>query len=809
MLLPMMLPKDFNWETYLEINEDLKKKKLDKSKAEIHYSKHGLKENRKYKYELPNDFIWTIYLEVNKDLKEKITIQENAVKHYLKFGIKEKRKYKVSIPNNFDWETYLVINPDVKEYGYDTEEKSKYHYLTYGFFENRTFAWSMDILQNYIKDEDNLFEKITGNNESFHLSNNNSEIDFLVSKNDVQDYSVEDNQYSELEYKNIKSINEEVCSYIKNKLNDIYTDSFILIIDFPNMGGGAQQFISSILSNYKKKQTFIILRNVKNKLEISINDDYIIDKNMDEMEIINYIEIHKDKISKIFINHTSRHNESLLNKIFELGKEITTVTHDYYLICNQPQPFYHEINKCLRPKETNYVSKCDTIIMQNKLNYGIFEPFLNDKNKVVISSLPDCRKSLNKIITNNKKIVIGIIGLISNKKGSLLLRHIIQKFEKEKEEEVEIINFGSLNLTYKNSFRYKDLEEFNELLIQYQPNLLIETSLWPETYSYTLSLAMLTQLPILSVKKNFYGVVQERLSRYNKAYFFNNFLEVKNLIYKVKQDYFYTVEPVFYYNSFWDNYFIDSISSKDKKEVKIKDINFKNIENKNVVFITSKIHVSKNKFSYIDNRSIYTSEERLIQTIETIESIRKYIPDSYIILFDNSVFNPLEKSILKKLSDSFINIVDNEELNFYTDICEIKAISDISQQNAFLDLFLNSENNVFLSSIKHFFKISGRYLVNSDFDFNKYDNDKNIFKRNNTILKKEYFYTCFYKLNKNILMEYHDKLKKLLKINFDEWKGELDCEVILPNLMKENITEEKGFMGITQRVAVWNDTSKI
>jgi hypothetical protein len=115
-------------------------------------------------------------------------------------------------------------------------------------------------------------------------------------------------------------------------------------------------------------------------------------------------------------------------------------------------------------------------------------------------------------------------------------------------------------------------------------------------------------------------------------------------------------------------------------------------------------------------------------------------------------------------------------------------------------------------SIKHFFKISGRYLINSDFDFHKYDNDKNIFKRNNTITKKEYFYTCFYKLNKNILMEYHDKLKMLIKTDISELEKEyknLDCEVLLPNLIKESITEEKGFLGITQRVAVWNDTSKV
>lgn len=99
--------------------------------------------------------------------------------------LKKKRKYKVSIPNNFDWETYLILNPDIKEHGYDTEENAKYHYLTYGFFENRTYSWSMDILENYINDEENLFEKITGNNDSLPSLDKN---DFLVNKNNVKDF---------------------------------------------------------------------------------------------------------------------------------------------------------------------------------------------------------------------------------------------------------------------------------------------------------------------------------------------------------------------------------------------------------------------------------------------------------------------------------------------------------------------------------------------------------------------------------------------------------------------------------------------
>jgi hypothetical protein len=45
------------------------------------------------------------------------------------------------------------------------------------------------------------------------------------------------------------------------------------------------------------------------------------------------------------------------------------------------------------------------------------------------------------------------------------------------------------------------------------------------------------------------------------------------------------------------------------------------------------------------------TEERFLQTLETINSIREYIPNSYIILFDNSNFNLFEKITLIKLTN--------------------------------------------------------------------------------------------------------------------------------------------------------------
>lgn len=793
----MALPNDFNWIIYLDLNEDLKSKIIDKIKAEKHYLKHGIRENRKYKVEIPSDFDWKLYLDLNKSLKEKISTEENAKKHYIKYGFKEKRNYKVAIPSNFDWTAYLSINPDVKEHQYDTEEKAKFHYLNYGFFENRTYLWSLDAFQFIIKKEDCLVEKLIGDVDTKTL-----DINTITSKLNIKDY-LKDEKYTFLEYNSIKNLYNNVTDYCKNKLLDLYVESFILIIDFPNLGGGAQQFMNAIISNYKKNNNFLIIRNNNdNSIEISVNDNYVLNTKMDVSNTIHFIESNKHKINKIFINHISNHSFELLDKLFQIGKEVTTITHDYFLICYHAQPYYHEISTNLR--NNSYITKCNNIITQNKNNLIKFQPFISNSN-IIISPLPDLRNSLHRISTNNTKIVLGVIGSISKLKGANLIHKLIQLYENN--ENIEIIVFGKINLNYPKCFQYKDIYELNELLVTHKPNLLLETSLWPETYCYTLTLAMLTQLPILSLKKKFNSVIEDRLSSYNKTHFFRNIHELENLIFTLKkQDYFFTIDPKFHYNSFWDSYFLDSVSQQEFLTIQnSNDLLFKNIKDKNIILITSKIYVSNQTFSYTSRRSIYSAEERFIQTIETIQSIRDFIPDAYIILFDNSVFPLFEKTVLSKLCDCFINIVDDDTLNYFTDENKIKAYADISQQVAFLDLFISKAE---ISLIKHFFKLSGRYLINKDFNYQKYDNNKNVFKRNLTISKKDYFYTCFYKLEKSFLPEYHKLLKPFINGNKDQLQ-DIDCEILLPKLFSDKITEIPDSLGITQRVAVWNDLSNI
>ena len=101
--------------------------------------------------------------------------------------------------------------------------------------------------------------------------------------------------------------------------------------------------MNTILKKYKYKQTFLIVRKISGLLNFTINDDYELDTNFNDNEGIQFLKENKNKILKIFINHTLFHSIYFLNSLIKLEKDITTITHDYYLINDNPQPYFHEI----------------------------------------------------------------------------------------------------------------------------------------------------------------------------------------------------------------------------------------------------------------------------------------------------------------------------------------------------------------------------------------------------------------------------------------------------------------------------------
>ena len=303
---------------------------------------------------------------------------------------------------------------------------------------------------------------------------------------------------------------------------------------------------------------------------------------------------------------------------------------------------------------------------------------------------------------------------------------------------------------------------------------------------------MITGVPILYQKKQYPSVVADRLCKYDKSYSFDNidFL-INNISWLTnkRQKWFHTIDTKIYFNEYWDSYF---------------GINA--LESKNIVFISSKVIVSTNKFNYSGSRSIYTTEERYEQTLKTIESIRHYIPNSYIILFDNSDFDEKQYSELKTKCDLFLNVCNDVDVYEYTNNKIYKLYGELAQ-TAYVLKYI-SEN---LGHLKfdNFFKISGRYWINESFNYNSYINNNNIFKRKPDVTDRRYYYTSFYKISNKKFRGFVDLIVGMFNESktHNEFDG-YDWEVLLSKKMNFDFIELPN-LGITENIAVWRQQTEI
>ncbi|MFA5166931.1 MAG: hypothetical protein WC530_00210 [Candidatus Omnitrophota bacterium] len=151
------LPSDFDWETYIQNYEDLRRAGIDTEKeAQQHWLEFGKNEKRSYRRipvppagtnePLPPDFDWETYINNYGDIQRAdIHTREQAVEHWLTIGRKEGRTYRkipyqpASLRPDFDWQTYVNNYEDLRAAGIDTKEKAIEHWLKQGKREGRTY----------------------------------------------------------------------------------------------------------------------------------------------------------------------------------------------------------------------------------------------------------------------------------------------------------------------------------------------------------------------------------------------------------------------------------------------------------------------------------------------------------------------------------------------------------------------------------------------------------------------------------------------------------------------------------------------
>ena len=675
-----------------------------------------------------------------------------------------KNIYLIILKNIKDINKIILINPD----------KTLHIFLNY-LEELINFNYNINFKNNFIYNLDN------------DININISDIDLFLSKNIMipeytELYKLSNGGFTAIlpSYDIIKYFKKYSMDKFNNILKDEKTN--ILVFDFVFSRGGTYIYLQNIIAKYKNNINFIIIKGTyqDNKYLLSLNDYYYIDTfSISEFKL--FYEKIKDDISNIFINSLSTFSEDMIKFIFNLkNKYLIGISHDFSVKYNKSQ---------ILPNETrihNNLIKYDLIITQTSITSKI----LDLTNNITIQ-MPDYYKYESLIKTNNKKINIVVIGNISEIKGILILKEFINYLENNNLN--KIYNFKILGTSWpylqEYTESYYDIDDLNNKLINYKPNIILETSIWQETWSYTLTLAMTMNLPILYYKKNFINNISYRLNDYNKAYEWDKYEYLCNLINIYKQDYFFTIKNEITFPSFYDSLFNDNY-----------------IEN--LVIITSKIIVNeKIGFSYSDKRSIYTYEERINDTIKTIESIKnKFKNKKYkILLIDDS---KLKNDDLKKLEekvDIFLHQKIIPNIDYYTNISTTKGFGEAKQQQIVNNWIM--ENNI---TFKNLFKITGRYIFNDNFKYGNFDNYKCNFKLAVEVINKnphvkDYYYTSLFKIHYNYVEIFNKAINNIVNdenliINSYGYENVLPVQLLKYN--SDSILNIST-LGITQNISVW------
>jgi len=184
-------------------------------------------------------------------------------------------------------------------------------------------------------------------------------------------------------------------------------------------------------------------------------------------------------------------------------------------------------------------------------------------------------------------------------------------------------------------------------------------------------------------------------------------------------------------------------------------------EHKTTFIITSVIHFSQKKVLGSSLRSVFSPEDRTVQTLNTIRSIRAKVPGAFIIL--------LEMGKNRNIAEELIGAVDK-----YVFIGQ-KTLVRWAVNGKFRGLGeavgLITAKKDLNTGADFFFKISGRYLLNEHFDTTQWQHD--LFSARKY---SEDISTRLYGFNRKFFGEWQNALKRSL---FQLYRG-MSLEEVLP-----------------------------
>lgn len=162
------------------------------------------------------------------------------------------------------------------------------------------------------------------------------------------------------------------------------------------------------------------------------------------------------------------------------------------------------------------------------------------------------------------------------------------------------------------------------------------------------------------------------------------------------------------------------------------------IKSRSIIFlVTSCINVSATPLFRNTARSIFSSSERFTQTCETLESIRKKVPDALVILLENSVLNDEQTLVFKSIADWLVLFGDDNE-SVLLSHGPYKGAAEVYMLGSLMPMLEPFDYEVL-------FKLSGRFKLTDRFDHQRFPRDRfGFLKRDGS------FSTRLYSVPKNL-----------------------------------------------------------
>jgi hypothetical protein len=145
----------------------------------------------------------------------------------------------------------------------------------------------------------------------------------------------------------------------------------------------------------------------------------------------------------------------------------------------------------------------------------------------------------------------------------------------------------------------------------------------------------------------------------------------------------------------------------------------------NIVVITSALHTA---------HGVFDTQQRIAQTIDTVWSVKRAIPDSVTVLADMSTEHihsdqSSELAALRRMVDFWIDNSRDPVIQQYHDTVKNEHIAkNVMEAQGLIKTFnmmlTSGDIKQHVQRAKRIFKLSGRYTITAEFDLKQHDNEQ-------------------------------------------------------------------------------------